>query len=526
MVIGFLATEGFVHSQQLLWRHEGVVNGYQVGRRCCDIGDVDRDGWHDVITFTNEPANRLDGRILILSGRDGRSRLMDHVYNEVALGFRYPIAVGPAGDWNVDGFPDWWWTLYPWPMRVEVRCGRSNQVLFKAVQEGRIGSFGFSVIGDIDTDGDRRPDIVIADPKHYAYPGGRVHVFDNRGIRRYTISPPAGSDLTYTRHLAKLGDIDGDACEDFVMACPEPTGRGAAVVISGRTGAVLHIGYGELPGDSMHMKVSSAGDIDRDGVTDFAGTGAVFGAARGTVRAFSGRTGAALLTVARPAEPDMGWELGGGFDIDLDGVPDLVVISTNFSIPYLHSRIYVFSGRDGRELYQMRGDFSGNFLTLLPAAPGNPFPLMVTSWTGSGVVPVGRIDCYRMMPLGATYLGDGCSTSTSLLLGMSPQPPTVLRGRVTLSGPPGAACALLFAPPASPIDLTQFGYPGCWLRSTNPSIVLSLVLAVAGPDRGLAAVELPLPFVERSIRVFDLQGVALTTTGLALSAGIRAQLLR
>jgi hypothetical protein len=51
-------------------------------------------------------------------------------------------------------------------------------------------------------------------------------------------------------------------------------------------------------------------------------------------------------------------------------------------------------------------------------------------------------------------------------------------------------------------------------------------LALAGPDRGLAAVELPLPFVERSIRVFDLQGVALTTTGLALSGGIRAQLLR
>jgi hypothetical protein len=211
-------------------------------------------------------------------------------------------------------------------------------------------------------------------------------------------------------------------------------------------------------------------------------------------------------------------------------VLDVVARSTGFNYPYFHDRIYVFSGRDGRELYQMRGIYLDATMTLLPPSPGNPFPLLVVpNYQTASLPEVGSITLFRMMPEGATYLGDACTTGNGLRIGLSPQSPTVRRGRVTLSGAtPGTACALLIGRPTTPFELRDFGYAGCWQYSSGSSLVLPLVLEPSGPNRGMAASELPLPF---GVRVgylnpaFDWQGVSLLPNGLLLSAGIRARVL-
>jgi hypothetical protein len=71
---------------------------------------------------------------------------------------------------------------------------------------------------------------------------------------------------------ADLGDIDGDGARDFAVGAPfnAAGGRsaGRAYVYSGRTGAQLFVGTGESR-SLLGFSVSSAGDVDGDGVNDF-----------------------------------------------------------------------------------------------------------------------------------------------------------------------------------------------------------------------------------------------------------------
>src|SRR4029079_16365879 len=116
------------------------------------------------------------------------------------------------------------------------------------------------------------------------------------------------------------GDFDGDGCDDFLAVGPDTQNRGAVVLFSGLTGAVLRVSYGVQPGDRLSF-VTGCGDMDHDVVLDYAG-GGFWGAS--VVTAFSGATGQPIQTWRAPQWPYMGANVCGGFDLDQDGVNDLV----------------------------------------------------------------------------------------------------------------------------------------------------------------------------------------------------------
>lgn len=151
-----------------------------------------------------------------------------------------------------------------------------------------------------------------------------------------------------TGHVAALGDLDGDGVADFALGA---AGDGvAAFVRSGRFGNALFT-IPEQSGALEHL--DDAGDVDADGKRDVA-VGFAGGAA-----VFSGQGGGPLLAVSDPA-PALGGAFGhravGIGDVDGDGHGDLLVTAP---IALGGGLARVYSGANGSLLRTIGPSVSG-----------------------------------------------------------------------------------------------------------------------------------------------------------------------
>lgn len=267
--------------------------------------------------------------------------------------------------------------------------------------EGSV-QFGRSLASGGDADGDGHDDIFIADPGFEVdgVPVGRWFLYS--GATQEALwsvvgdQPLAGQSLfEWSIPGAFIGDIDDDGGDDLIVGRPGAAeSRGIVTVYSGRTGEMLFEYQGAEPEDLFGLDVAGVGDVDGDGVADFAFIGGPYpGAAFTSIR--SGRDGSEIHRLLSPTarrvrglgdlnrdghdevvvgsvsllnvEPhltvldgrtretyvinrpdatdrDFGYALATGGDLTGDGVPDLV---TSGRSPVEH-RAYVISGRTGR----------------------------------------------------------------------------------------------------------------------------------------------------------------------------------
>lgn len=179
-----------------------------------------------------------------------------------------------------------------------------------------------------------------------------------------------------------LGDIDGDGLDDLIVASPSfDTGdsirRGKTIIISGGTGAELWSLLGtQIPGVfAAGGRVSRIGDVDGDGVEDFAHQVVrANGQSTSYIRVDSGATFTEIYRVG-PTVPighfgNTG--IAGGTDLSGDGIPDLVVVDDNFDgINVLEGIVYAYSGLDGALLWEVTGAIAGQRLGGSLACPGD-----------------------------------------------------------------------------------------------------------------------------------------------------------
>ena len=491
-------------AQELVWRIGGTAGARRIGRQIVPIGDLNQDGYEDLATIVTGACgqgNGFDGHLWLLSGNDGT------LIREVSLPSLVDTfgSVGRAGDWDDDGIADYvvgaGYNLIGLG-QVEVRSGRTDTIL-----QAVAANYSEVVIADVDLDGDGHEDLIVGDEHPFGYLG-ELRAWNHSGTLLYHLigDLSANPPLSIAVCAAKLGDIDDDGCDDFVMECFEPTGRGASVVVSGRKGDYIQICYGELPGDALCQSVDACGDIDGDGYSDFVvGNGGGWNVARGVCAIFSSRTGQRLQQWTAVPNSEFGFSVASrGVDFDGDSVPDVV---TGGIVPT--DRILAFSGRDGSTLQQWpAAQLPAPAVALWQWKTAIQPPGQHTGWiiaaevnSGSGCgMSLGSVSAYRGVPRTTEFAGVPCAGNLPAgpLIGL--QSLGTAGVRVPLSGAPPNVPALLLVGATwisnpgvqLPFALGAYGWPGCSLH-TSIVVTQPVVTGTLGIDAGYEFVDLPWP---------------------------------
>ncbi|MEC9051681.1 MAG: integrin alpha, partial [Actinomycetota bacterium] len=223
-------------------------------------------------------------------------------------------------------------------------------------------SFGFALSAAGDWDSDGVVDLLVGAPGVDAAgpDSGRVTVLSGKtSAVLFTTAGQATGDRA-GRSVATLGDVNSDGIGDFAYGAPTRSvagpQTGGASVISGADGSILHSWEGSTPFGVFGFSVASAGDLDGDGRQDLligAPNEDPAGPDSGAVYAFSTGSSSLLMVLAGANPGDkFGSTLCSIGDANQDGVPDFLVGSPDEASAGLTAAgsARLFSGADGSSL--------------------------------------------------------------------------------------------------------------------------------------------------------------------------------
>ncbi len=253
-------------AQSLIQQFVGAP-GDQLGATVGALGDLDHDGWNEVIVGSPHV-----GKAVVYNGR---TWAVMHTVTGPASD-RFAAVVGSAGDFDGNGTSDFFVSSpdyssplgQPFVGRVQIWSG-STGVPLATIQFGVSNShFGTSVLSIGDVDGDGRSEIVV----------GAANYFNNRGTLRayrggtatqYWGFDNATNDQFLGTSLASLGDVDGDGRTDFVVGASGtltfPSAPGFFRVYSSATLTELGTEYAASLQTGFGSFVAGIGDLDGDG---------------------------------------------------------------------------------------------------------------------------------------------------------------------------------------------------------------------------------------------------------------------
>ena len=214
----------------------GEAAGDGLGRSVATAGDVDGDGYDDVIVGANlSDAGGPDaGRAYVYLGGPGADAVADLVLTGEAEGDNFGISVSGAGDIDGDGHDDVIVGAYvnaaggTWAGRAYVyHGGPAADSVADLVLTGETGDLlGISVAGAGDLGGDGYDDLIVG---AWGNGAGRAYV--------YLGGPGADSDAAirltgeadgdgFGRSVCGAGDVDNDGHDDIIVGAPSSDAGG------------------------------------------------------------------------------------------------------------------------------------------------------------------------------------------------------------------------------------------------------------------------------------------------------------
>lgn len=307
----------------------------------------------------------------------------------VAAGDELGVAVSGLDDVDADGYDDYIVSCLSCngnQGRVFVYSGKTGAVIHTLSDPSE--NFGRSVASTQDMDGDGIREVLVSAPLSTCCSGGstkgRIIVFSGKtGIRYHDILGESTMHLGYA--LAGLDDINGDGRGEILAGAPNyALDSGKVRIYSGAPGAPI---LADINGPwnacgcvdnetELGTSVAAVGDVNADGVPDFAAggpewspTSAANDQRRGLVYVYSGATKQLLFQIlGSVAWQRLGYSVAGAGDINGDGRDDVAV-----GIPYWDAnetaatkltgqgRVQIFSGVNGTLLRTINGDWDGQF---------------------------------------------------------------------------------------------------------------------------------------------------------------------
>ncbi len=358
------------------WQVQGYQPGMEYGHAIAAVPDLDGDGLVDIVAsgplFDSAPFVD-NGVVEAVSGGTGtllwfHTGLQDYEQRGWAL--------APAGDWNGDGVGD---VISGSPFYdlaavvnaglVKILDGVTGVQIWTFTGAASGDRFGFAVAGGFDFDHDGYDDILIGAPgaDFGGVDSGRVYLYSGViGALVWTFDGLAPGDEAGAS-VAWLGDVDGDGIDDFAIGAPmaSPGGvleAGNCMIVSGGSGSLIL----DLPGNNAYghlgHAVAAGRDLNGNGTPDVvvgAPGAAVAGVAyAGLVLAFEGASGMLMYELAGQATAErLGLTLAMTGDLDADGVADLAIGGRG---PALEGLLQLHDGASGVRLFRSVGHVPGD----------------------------------------------------------------------------------------------------------------------------------------------------------------------
>ncbi len=344
------------------WTANGGQAGAWFGYSVASAGDVNRDGYADVIIGAKLYDNvQVDeGRAYVYLGSPtGLSTVPAWTAEPDQNGASFGASVASAGDVNHDGYGDVIVGAPDFDTQVNVdegqafvylgsASGLSTTPWWSAGSHLFSSAYGFSVAAAGDVNGDGFGDIIVGAPlfDNAGFPDeGRVFVyagplFDPNG--QGTTNPIWTFDSNRTQaqlgySVAGAGDVNGNGIADVIVGAPF-WGTGQVLAFYGSpTGLSLSPDWNAKSNKNpaeFGSSVAGIGDVNGDGISDVAvgapRVGDMSAAAEGSVRVFyGGRIGLATTPAfniqASQANALFGGAVAGAGDVNKDGVADFIV---------------------------------------------------------------------------------------------------------------------------------------------------------------------------------------------------------
>ncbi|HKD99502.1 MAG TPA: hypothetical protein VKE69_00715, partial [Planctomycetota bacterium] len=343
--------------------------GYQLGYSVAGCGDIDKDGFDDVLA--GAPGAGADkGTAFVFSGK---THAILRQYVGLIAGDRFGSSVSGVGDANNDSWLD---VVIGSPKSnsgfeasvgvVRVFSGLNSAPLVTSVGFNPNDQLGTSVAGVGDVNADGFDDFAAGAPfeNGFASASGVSRIYSGNGgaVLHAYLGPPSGAAHSGWR-LAGVGDANGDGRPDVVVGAPDDDtlahDAGSAVLWSGINGAIVHTYTSDAAGKHFGAAVTLIDDVNADGVGDVL-VGIPDDEFAGSARVYSGLSGALLRThVGESLGDRFGAAVASVGDLDADGRDEYAISS-----PLGDNVVFVLLGTDAGRIRIVNGATGETHMTL------------------------------------------------------------------------------------------------------------------------------------------------------------------